>query len=353
MSTYCVTGGAGFIGSHLCERLLRLGHRVVCVDNFNDAYDYKIKIKNILNSKGMESTFQSFNKETDLLHLQQAVDGDGYRLVAADIRHADELDGTFAGERIDAVIHLAAMAGVRPSIADPLLYEDVNVRGTLHVLEAMRKHGVRKWLCASSSSVYGNNAQVPFSERDIVDRSISPYAATKKACEVLGHTYYHLHAIDTMMLRFFTVYGERQRPDLAIHKFVRMLDRGEELTVFGDGSSRRDYTYVGDIIDGIVGALHYVEGHENVYEIVNLGTNRTISLLELVRGVEQALGKTARIRRLPNQPGDVARTYADISKAKRLFGYDPRTDFADGLNKFVTWYRGNTNGQALDRRADL
>ncbi|QHW31397.1 NAD-dependent epimerase/dehydratase family protein [Paenibacillus rhizovicinus] len=341
MSTYCVTGGAGFIGSHLCERLLKLGHRVVCIDNFNGVYDYKIKIKNILNSTGLETTFQYSNKETDLLHLQQAVEGDSYKLVVADIRHADELAAAFGNERIDAVIHLAAMAGVRPSIEDPLLYEDVNVRGTLTVLEAMRKHGVRKWLCASSSSVYGNQAKVPFSEEDRVDRSISPYAATKKACEVLGHTYYHLHDIDTIMLRFFTVYGERQRPDLAIHKFVGMLDRGEPLTVYGDGSSRRDYTYVGDIVDGMIGALAFVEGHETVYEIVNIGTNRTISLLELVRSIEQAFGKEALLRWLPNQPGDVEQTYADISKANGLFGYDPQTDFAEGLHKFVTWYRGN------------
>ncbi|SFJ83592.1 UDP-glucuronate 4-epimerase [Paenibacillus sp. UNC496MF] len=353
MSTYCVTGGAGFIGSHLCERLLKAGHRVVCVDNFNEAYDYKTKIKNILNSIGMEPDFQFIHKETDLLRLQRAVAGDSFKLAVADIRHADELDAAFAGERIDAVIHLAAMAGVRPSIADPLLYEDVNVRGTIQLLEAMRRHGVRKWLCASSSSVYGNNEKAPFAEDDAVDRSISPYAATKKACEVLGHTYYYLHGIDTVMLRFFTVYGERQRPDLAIHKFAAMLDRGEPLTVYGDGSSRRDYTYIGDIVDGIMGSLRYVEARDAVYEIVNLGTNRTVSLLELVRGVERAFGKKAVIRWLPNQPGDVRQTYADVSKAGRLFGYAPRTDFHDGLCRFVTWYRGNNYGQALDRRADL
>ncbi|MBM7568621.1 GDP-mannose 4,6-dehydratase [Paenibacillus sacheonensis] len=353
MKTYCVTGGAGFIGSHLCERLLALGHRVVCIDNFNDAYDYRIKIRNILNSTGSLTTFQFTGKETDLLHLQQAVRGDSFKLVVADIRHVDELVSAFGREQIDAVIHLAAMAGVRPSIEEPLLYEDVNVKGTLTVLEAMRRQGIRKWLCASSSSVYGNNAKVPFAEEDIVDRSISPYAATKKACEVLGHAYYHLHGIDTVMLRFFTVYGERQRPDLAIHKFVGMLERGEPLTVYGNGSSRRDYTYIGDIVNGLVGALAYVESEEKVYEIVNLGTNRTISLLELIRGIEQAYGKEAELRWLANQPGDVEQTYADISKANRLFGYDPQTDFAEGLHKFVNWYRGNRYGQALDRRADL
>lgn len=353
MKTYLVTGGAGFIGSHLCERLLSQGNRVVCIDNFNEVYDYSIKRGNILSSTGIENYQSLADKSADLLQLQQAVASDSYKLVVADIRHAGELDLAFSGERIEAVIHLAAMAGVRPSIADPLLYEDVNVRGTLQVLEAMRRHGVSKWLCASSSSVYGNNPKVPFAEEDIVDRSISPYAATKKACEVIGHTYYHLHGIDTIMLRFFTVYGERQRPDLAIHKFVKLLDEGQELTVYGDGSSRRDYTYVGDIVDGIVGSLGYVEAREGVYEIVNLGTNRTISLLELVRQVERAFRKEAKLRWLPNQPGDVSRTYADIAKANRLFGYDPQTGFAEGLDRFVSWYRGNSYDQALDRRADL
>lgn len=345
MKTYCVTGGAGFIGSHLCEQLLAQGHRVINIDNFNDVYDYKTKIRNILSSTG--SVFPhlySEDKPEDLAKLQTFVESDHYRLVVADIRSMDELDAVFESEKIDAVIHLAAMAGVRPSIEDPLLYEDVNVKGTLHILEAMRKHGVRKWLCASSSSVYGNNKKVPFSEEDIVDFSISPYAATKKACEVLGHTFYHLHHIDTIMLRFFTVYGERQRPDLAIHKFVKMLDRGEELTMYGEGTTRRDYTYIGDIIAGILGALSYVEQKDRVYEVVNLGTNRTITLRDLIASLEQEIGTKALIRTLPNQPGDVEQTYADVSKANRLFGYRPQTDFAEGIHKFVTWYRGNRHG---------
>jgi UDP-glucose 4-epimerase len=345
MKTYCVTGGAGFIGSHLCEQLLAQGHRVINIDNFNDVYDYKTKIRNILSSTGLVFPFlYSGDKDGDLAKLQAVVESDYYRLVVADIRNMDELDALFASERIDAVIHLAAMAGVRPSIEDPLLYEDVNVKGTLHILEAMRKHGVRKWLCASSSSVYGNNKKVPFSEEDVVDFSISPYAATKKACEVLGHTFYHLHHIDTIMLRFFTVYGERQRPDLAIHKFVRMLDEGEELTMYGDGSTRRDYTYIGDITAGILGALSYVEQKDNLYEVVNLGTNRTIMLRDLITSLEQEFGTKARIRTLPNQPGDVEQTYADVSKANQLFGYQPQTDFAEGIHKFVTWYRGNRHG---------
>ncbi|WP_127529786.1 GDP-mannose 4,6-dehydratase [Paenibacillus kobensis] len=339
MRTYCVTGGAGFIGSHWCERLLSLGHRVVCIDNFADFYDYKIKISNVLQSTGTKRAFPYRNKKEDLSRLPDFVNGPAYKLVVADIRHSDELEAIFEQERIDAVIHLAAMAGVRPSIDNPLLYEDVNVRGTMQVLEAMRKHGVRKWLCASSSSVYGNQLKVPFSEQDVVDRSISPYAATKKSCEVVGHTYHHLYGIDTIMLRFFTVYGARQRPDLAIYKFTRMLDHGEELTVYGDGSTRRDYTYIDDIIDGMLGALHYVESREPVYEIVNLGTNHTIELAELVQTIENELGRKANIRRLPKQPGDVEKTYADITKANRLFGYEPKTQLAQGITRFVTWYR--------------
>ncbi|GFN34114.1 GDP-mannose 4,6-dehydratase [Paenibacillus xylaniclasticus] len=340
MKTYCVTGGAGFIGSHWCERLLSLGHRVVCIDNFADFYDYRIKVSNVLQSTGTKrAKMSSRNKEDDLRELPSLVNRTNYKLVVADIRNADELESVFAQEKIDAVIHLAAMAGVRPSIADPLLYEEVNVRGTMQVLEAMRKHGVRKWLCASSSSVYGNQTKVPFSEKDAVDRCISPYAATKKTCEIVGHTYHYLYGIDTIMLRFFTVYGARQRPDLAIYKFCRMLDQGEELTVYGDGSTRRDYTYIDDIIDGMLGALRYVESHELVYEIVNLGTNHTITLSELVRTIEEEFGRKASIRRLPRQPGDVESTYADISKANRLFGYHPKTQLAQGINRFVTWYR--------------
>ncbi|GMK38438.1 epimerase [Paenibacillus sp. CCS19] len=340
MTTYCVTGGAGFIGSHLCERLLNEGHRVVCIDSFNDVYDYRIKIDNVLKSTNADKTFRSVDKRTDLQQLPGIVNSSRYKLIAADIRDQAAVDAVFADERIDVVIHLAAMAGVRPSIEDPMLYEEVNVKGTMHILEAMRKHQVRKWLCASSSSVYGNQKKLPFAEQDVVDRMISPYAATKKSCEIMGHTYYHLFGIDTVMLRFFTVYGERQRPDLAIHKFMRMLDNGEELTLYGDGSSRRDYTHIDDIIQGILGALHYVEQEERVYEIVNLGTHRTVTLLELVQTLERNAGRVANIRWLPDQPGDVEQTYADVSKAGRLFGYDPTTDFEEGIARFVTWYRG-------------
>ncbi|PWV92054.1 UDP-glucuronate 4-epimerase [Paenibacillus cellulosilyticus] len=340
MTTYCVTGGAGFIGSHLCERLLRLGHRVLCIDSFNDVYDYRIKIGNVLNSTGSTESLSFTDKQTDLQQLPSIVNRDNYKLVVADIRDRASVNAVFASESIDVVIHLAAMAGVRPSIEDPMLYEEVNVKGTMHMLEAMRRHNVRKWLCASSSSVYGNQKKLPFSELDVVDRMISPYAATKKSCEVMGHTYFHLFGIDTIMLRFFTVYGERQRPDLAIHKFMRMLDNGDELTLYGDGSSRRDYTHIDDIIQGMLGALHYIETEERVYEIINLGTHHTVTLIELVQTLERCSGRSANIRWMPDQPGDVEQTYADVTKANRLFGYDPKTDFEEGIARFVTWYRG-------------
>ncbi|MBD3917712.1 GDP-mannose 4,6-dehydratase [Paenibacillus sp. PR3] len=340
MTTYCVTGGAGFIGSHLCERLLGQGHRVVCIDNFNDVYDYRIKMNNVLKSTHTTEPFLRSDKLSDLQKLPGIVNDSRYKLVVADIRDLAAMDAVFASEQIEVVIHLAAMAGVRPSIEDPMLYEEVNVKGTMHILEAMRKHGVRKWLCASSSSVYGNQKKLPFSEQDPVDRMISPYAATKNSCEVMGHTYHHLFGIDTVMLRFFTVYGERQRPDLAIHKFLRMLENGEELTLYGDGSSRRDYTHIDDIIQGLLGALQYIENEERVYEIVNLGTHHTVTLIELVQTLERHAGHAANIRWLPDQPGDVDQTYADISKARRLFGYDPTTDFEEGIARFVTWYRG-------------
>jgi UDP-glucuronate 4-epimerase len=340
MTTYCVTGGAGFIGSHLCERLLSLGHRVICIDSFNDVYDYRIKVNNVLESIGSSVSFPFTDKQLDLQQLPGWVNHDNYKLVVVDIRDQAAVDAVFASESIDVVIHLAAMAGVRPSIEDPLLYEYVNVKGTMHILEAMRHHNVRKWLCASSSSVYGNQKKLPFSEQDIVDRTISPYAATKKACEVMGHTYFHLFGIDTIMLRFFTVYGERQRPDLAIHKFMRMLEDGDELTLYGDGSSRRDYTHIDDVVQGMLGALRYIESEDRVYEIVNLGTHHTVTLLELVQTLERSSGRIANIRWMPDQPGDVEQTYAAVAKAKRLFGYEPKTNFEEGIARFVTWYRG-------------
>ncbi|MBO9605393.1 MAG: GDP-mannose 4,6-dehydratase [Paenibacillaceae bacterium] len=333
MATYLVTGGAGFIGSHLCDSLQASGHRVINVDSFEGTYDYRLKVRHVRPDFPLDE-----EKPAVLSALQETVAGSLYRLEIADIRDAAALERIFRSEPIDAVIHLAALPGVRASMEQPLLFEEVNVRGTVTLLEAMRQAGVRKWLCASSSSVYGNNAKVPFAETDAVDTPISLYAATKKSCELLGYTYHHLYAIDGMMLRFFTVYGERQRPDLAIRKFAGMIGRGMPLPFFGDGSTQRDYTYIADIVNGIRQALYYVEQHESVYEVLNLGNSHTVSLRRMVETLELALGKPALLDKLPPQPGDMTTTYANIDKAKRLIGYEPRTDFEEGIRQFVAWY---------------
>lgn len=345
MSTYVVTGGAGFIGSHVCGRLAELGHRVVNADSFADNYDYRIKVANVLESLHMPRRFESAGKARDLDWLSSTAASGAYRLVCADIRDEAALAALFAEERPDAVIHLAALPGVRASMAQPALYEDVNVKGTLSLLEAMRRCGIRKWVCASSSSVYGNTERTILSETDCTDMPISVYAASKKSCELLGHTYSHLYGIDGLMLRLFTVYGERQRPDLAIHKFTAMIERGEALPFYGDGASVRDYTYVGDIVNGILLALDYASRHERFYEIVNLGSHRPVALTELVSTLESVTGRTARLTRLPDQPGDMAGTCADIGKASQLLGYRPSMDFRAGIARFADWYRA---GSAAD-----
>jgi len=339
MATYMVTGGAGFIGSHVCGRLVRLGHRVVCVDSFADNYDYRVKIGNVLESFGLPRTFAAQSLEEDTEWLAARVGGTGYRLVRADIRDASAMAELMAEERPEAVIHLAGLPGVRASIEQPLLYEDVNARGTLILLEAMRSAGVRKWLFASSSSIYGSaGAGTPLSEEDPTGSPLSVYAATKKSGELLGHAYAHLHGIDGIMLRLFTVYGERQRPDLAIHKFTALMARGEPLPFYGDGSSVRDYTYVGDTTDGILLALEFVLRRSPCYEIVNLGSRRPVALTVLVRSLEQATGRTAKLDWLPDQPGDMSGTCADIGKAYRLFGYRPTTSFEAGIRRFAQWF---------------
>jgi UDP-glucuronate 4-epimerase len=313
-----VTGAAGFIGSHLVERLLSRGARVVGVDNFDPFYDPAIKRRN----------------------LAAALASDRFRLVEADIRDA-ELAGAVragGGEGADAVVHLAAQAGVRPSIAQPLLYTQVNVDGTVAMLELARALGVRRFVFGSSSSVYGNNPRVPFAESDPVDGPISPYAATKRAAELLCHAYSHLHGLSVACLRFFTVYGPRQRPDLAIHAFARRMLRGEPITLFGDGSSERDYTYVDDIVDGIEGALAFTAG-EPRFEIFNLGESQTTTLLRLVELLSAALGVRPAIEWKPPQPGDVERTYADVSRARRMLGYAPRVPVEAGIPRFVHWLR--------------
>lgn len=310
-----VTGAAGFIASHLSESLLGEGHGVVGLDSFDDFYDPALKERN----------------------LEIAREHPSFHLIRGDIRDPGCLDGLPRG--IDTIIHIAARAGVRPSIAEPVLYNDVNVHGTLRLLELARERGIRNFLFASSSSVYGNNEKVPFSEGDRVDNPISPYAATKKAGELLCHSYNHLFGITCLCLRFFTVYGPRQRPDLAIRKFARLLSRGEEIPMFGDGSTQRDYTYIDDILNGVQGGLRWTWNNPGGYEIVNLGESRTISLKEMIRVVSEEMGLEPRIKQLPMQPGDVERTFADISRARGLLGYDPRWNFRDGIREFIRWFR--------------
>ncbi|MBB3108773.1 UDP-glucuronate 4-epimerase [Paenibacillus phyllosphaerae] len=340
MATYLITGGAGFIGSHLSYALLQQGHRVINVDVFTDLYDYRAKIRNVLAATGCKSVFDFRYKEADLRRLSELVRSADYRLEVADIRDREALARICAQERIEAVVHLAALPGVRASGLQPLLFQEVNVDGTLQILETMRDHGIGKWVCASSSSVYGNSSKAPFNESAPVDAPISVYAATKKSCELLGYTYHHLYGIDTVMLRFFTVFGERQRPDLAIHKFVRLMEQDEPIPFFGDGETMRDYTYIGDIIDGTLRALNYVEGRSGVYEIINLGGSAPITLRRMVELLEEKLGRKAVLDRLPKQPGDVERTDADIAKAEKLLGYAPKTSFESGLERFIAWYKG-------------
>lgn len=317
MKTYLITGGAGFIGSTLTERLLNEGNEVIVVDNFCDFYDPKLKESNI-------APFKLNNH---------------FKLYRADIRDAKKMEQIFSENHIDAIVHLAAMAGVRPSIENPLLYQDVNGDGTQNVLEMAKKHNIKQLVMASSSSVYGNCKETPFREDMIVDFAISPYAATKKANEVMAHVYHHLYDMNIIMLRFFTVYGPKQRPDLAINKFTRLMLAGEKIPMFGDGSTSRDYTFVDDIVDGIVRSCDYAANNENVYEILNLGNNSPVNLQEMIFTIGKVLGIEPKIEQLPMQPGDVDITYADISKAERLIGYHPKTSFEEGIRKFVEWYR--------------
>jgi len=310
-----ITGTAGFIGSHLCERLLASGWNVVGVDNFDDFYDPGIKRENI----------------------KTCLENPGFRLVEADIRDSVTMDGT-VGDDIDVIVHLAARAGVRPSIAQPLLYADVNINGTMVLLEAAKKYKIGKFVFASSSSVYGNNRKVPFSEEDNVDFPISPYAATKKACELLCHTYYHLEGLSITCLRYFTVYGPRQRPDLAIHKFAKLIEQGKAIPVYGDGSMMRDFTYIDDIIDGTTAAIEKCKG----FNIYNLGESQPITVNDLIAEIEKALGKKAVRQYLPPQPGDVEHTYADVTRAGKDLGYKPSTSIRDGLEKFTAWLREKT-----------
>lgn len=339
--TYLITGGSGFIGSHLVEALLKNGHSVINVDNFDSFYDYRIKIKNTLESIGKNVHFSFDGKESDIQKLVEISQTDNYRLYYHDIRDKQGLEIIFKNHSIDAVIHLAALAGVRPSIERPLEYEEVNVRGTMNLWELCKDYAVRKFVNASSSSVYGNNEKIPFTETDNVDRPISPYAATKKCTEILGHVYHHLYNLDMVMLRFFTVYGPRQRPDLAIHKFAHLIYNEKEIPFYGDGSTARDYTYIDDIVAGILRAIDLVQQHEKVYEIFNLGENEVVSLERMLQELELQLGKKANRKLLPMQPGDVQKTNANISKSQACLGYQPSTNFQNGIKKFVEWFLRN------------
>jgi UDP-glucuronate 4-epimerase len=309
--TVLVTGGAGFIGSHVVGALLARGHEVSIMDDFNDFYDPSLKRRNVAGFVGR------------------------VRIVEADIRDRAALSTAFSEGDFKAIVHIAARAGIRPSIAQPRLYTEVNVLGTQNLLELAGEFGVKKFIFTSSSSVYGLSQKIPFQEDDPVSQPISPYAATKLSAEALCHVYHHLHGLDMVCLRFFTVYGPRQRPDLAIHKFTSAILRGKPVEVFGDGSAARDYTYVDDVVQGVLACLDRVFG----FEVINLGESRAVALRELVQLIEKAVGKKAQIRQLPPQAGDVPVTCADISKAKRLLGYNPRVGIEDGIQRFVEWFR--------------
>jgi len=313
-----VTGAAGFIGSHLTQRLLHDGWAVLGVDNFDTFYDPAVKRRNLAGCMPNRS----------------------FRLVEADIRDRAAMEKAIPDDA-DIIVHLAARAGVRPSIAEPVLYMDTNINGTVVLLEIARQRHIPRFVFASSSSVYGNNKKVPFSEADNVDFPISPYAASKKAGELICHTYHHLYGISINCLRFFTVYGPRQRPDLAIHKFARLIEEGKPVPVYGDGTMMRDFTYIDDILDGVAAAMDRCKS----YEIYNLGESRPVSVNDLIRELEIALGKKAVRTHLPLQPGDVERTYADVTKAERDLGYRPATDIHTGLATFVAWLREERNSR--------
>ncbi len=316
MLNILITGGAGFIGSHLVDRLLSEGDwQVTVVDDFNDFYSPSIKRDNIRE------------------HLKNS----NYKLIEADIRDSDALERAF-DTKLDCLVHLAARAGVRPSLKEPRLYVETNINGTMNLLELARAHGVKQFVFGSSSSVYGVNEKVPFAEDDPIFNPISPYAATKAAGELICHTYSHLYGMRIVCLRFFTVYGARQRPDLAIHKFAKLISEGKPIPVFGDGSTRRDYTYVDDIIAGVRAAIDYDASN---YEVINLGESRTVELRELISLIEKELGARAEIDRQPPQPGDVPQTFADISKARELLSYNPQTQIEAGIKRFIEWFQAN------------
>ena len=311
MTRYLVTGGAGFIGSHVCEALLERGDSVICIDNFNAYYNPEVKKNNI----GSVS------------------DNKNFKLYSADILDLEKMTEIFSREKPEKVIHLAARAGVRPSLEQPGLYADVNIRGLINMLELSREFRIHNFIFGSSSSVYGGNSKVPFSETDPVNNPISPYAATKRAGELMCHTYHHLYGLNISCLRFFTVYGPRGRPDMAPYMFTKAISEGKEITMYGDGTTKRDYTFISDIVSGILGAAD----RNCPFEIFNLGNSKTVLLKDLVAAIEDAVGKKAKIRKMPIQPGDVEITFADISKSKKILGYNPKVSIEEGIEKLVQW----------------
>lgn len=322
MKTIVVTGCAGFIGSHLTEKLLAQGYRVVGIDNFDPFYDVHIKRRNM----------QGYAQDPNFDFLE------------VDLADADALRAVFPAQT-DLIVHLAGKAGVRPSIEDPQGYIRANVVATQNILDLMKLHGISRMAFASSSSVYGNTKETPFREDMDVSNPISPYAATKKTCELINYTYHHLYRMSIVNMRFFTVFGPRQRPDLAIHKFTKLIRNGAEIPMFGDGSTARDYTFVEDTVAGILGIVDYLFQHENVFEIVNLGNNSPVKLTDMIASIYAATGETPRIKQLPMQPGDVDITFADITRAQNLFGYQPQFDFNEGVKRFVAWYDDVNNAQ--------
>lgn len=315
MKKILVTGCAGFIGSHLCEKLLALGYQVSGIDNFDPFYDPAIKHKNLSNF----------------------INHPNFEFVETDLADKIELEKNFPAN-IDLIVHLAAKAGVRPSIEDPSGYIKANIVATQNLLDMMKERNIKKMAFASSSSVYGNTKETPFREDMDVSNPISPYAATKKACELINYTYHHLYRLDIINMRFFTVFGPRQRPDLAIHKFTKLIRNDQPVTLFGDGTTARDYTYIDDTLAGITGAIDYLFEHDNVFETVNLGNNQPVNLKTMVQTIYDAIGQKPNLKYAPMQPGDVDITFADISKANRFFAYQPTYSFEQGVKKFVKWY---------------
>ncbi|MGQ7869690.1 GDP-mannose 4,6-dehydratase [Sunxiuqinia sp. sy24] len=316
-STIVVTGCAGFIGSHLSEKLLAEGNQVIGIDNFDPFYDRQVKERNL-------SAFRNHPH---------------FRFIEVDLADFEALSQELEKDTIDVIVHLAGKAGVRPSIEDPQGYIRANILATQNILDVMKNKGTKKLAFASSSSVYGNTKETPFHEKQDVSQPISPYAFTKKACELINYTYHSLHGLDIINLRFFTVFGPRQRPDLAIHKFTKLILNGEEIQMFGDGSTSRDYTYYEDTVAGIRGAISYLNANDSVYETFNLGNNQPVKLSVMIAAIEKACGMKANVKQMPMQPGDVDITFANIEKAKKLLGYNPQYSFEEGVQNFVDWYR--------------